>query len=150
MAWDEWEELKAGALARGQDQTRLNSVGSAGGTSTGGAGTGGGPDLKTDNAGKKGAVTALERDIRPGTATAGSHAEEPSSAAVREFSGWETGAGLKAAYAEWELQVKNLQGLLAKDQGALTQTRREFQYVDHGVESRIAALDAGPYPRRAV
>ncbi|MGX4690059.1 hypothetical protein [Streptomyces sp. JNUCC 63] len=85
--------------------------------------------------------------MRRGTDKVGSHADESSSAAVREFSGWDTGSGLKDAHAEWELQVKSLQGRLAKDQESLQGSQRDFQYVDYGIRSRIAQIDAGPDPR---
>ena len=145
MAWDEWEQLKADALARQQDQMRLDSAAGAGG-----GGRGGAPDLRTNKTGKKAAVKALREDIRPGADKAGNHAEESSSAAVREFSGWDTGSGLKDAHEEWELQVKNLKGRLEADQTALEQTHQDFQYVDYGIRSQVAQIDAGPDSRREV
>ncbi|MFE2696381.1 hypothetical protein [Streptomyces mirabilis] len=141
MAWDEWEQLKADALARRQGQMRLDSAAAAGG------GGGGEPDLKTNKTGQKSAVAALD-DIQRGTDKAGSHADESSAVAVREFAGWDTGAGLKDAHAEWELQVKNLKGRLARDQEALKGSHGHFQYVDYGVRSQVAQIDAGPDPRR--
>ncbi|QUW78223.1 hypothetical protein SMIR_02915 [Streptomyces mirabilis] len=142
MAWDEWEQLKADALARRQGQMRLDSAAAAGG-----GGTGGAPDLKTNKTGQKTAVSALD-DIHRDTGKAGSHADESSATAVREFTGWDTGSGLKDAHAEWVLQVKNLQGRLVKDQESLKDSHQQFQYVDYGVRSEIAQIDAGPDPRR--
>ncbi|SOD85883.1 hypothetical protein [Streptomyces sp. Ag109_G2-15] len=143
MAWDEWEQLKADAQARRQNQMRLDSAAGTGGSSPGGA-----PDLKTNKAGKDAAVKALQGEIPRETDKAGSHADESSATAVREFSGWETGAGLKDAHAEWELQVKNLKGRLGQDQAALEDSHQHLQYVDYGVGSRTAQIDAGPHPRR--
>ncbi|MFJ5969851.1 hypothetical protein [Streptomyces sp. NPDC093060] len=113
-----------------------------------GRGGGGAADLKTSTSGNRAAVKALRVDIRPGTDKAGSHADEGSAAVVREFSGWDTGAGLKDAHAEWELQVNNLKGRLDADQSALEQTHSHFQYTDYGVRSRIAQVDAGHDRRR--
>ncbi|MBQ0985985.1 hypothetical protein KBZ10_15950 [Streptomyces sp. F63] len=140
MAWDEWEHLKADAAARRQqDRMELNGTGSGGGSR---------PDLKTNDSGKKAAVKALREDVRPGADKAGSHAEESSGAAVREFSGWDTGSGLKEAHEEWELQVKALKGRLAADETALENTKRDFQHLDLGTRSRIAQIDTGLDPRR--
>jgi uncharacterized protein (DUF1501 family) len=144
MTWDEWEQLKAAALARRQDQMRLNSAVAAGGGSSGAE-----PDLKTSKTEQKAAVKALE-DVRRGTDQAGCQAEEASSAAVLEFSGWDTGSGLKDAHAEWELQVKNLKERLAKDQEDLEGAHRDFRYVDYGVRSRIAQIGAGSHSRPEV
>ncbi|MBQ1089522.1 hypothetical protein [Streptomyces sp. B93] len=125
MSWDEWEQLKAGAATRQ-------------------------PDLRTDPTGKSMAVRALEEDIQPGADRAGNRAEESSNVAVREFTGWDTGAGLKDAHQEWELQVRNLKARLAADKAALRANKREFRQVDHGVGSGLAQIDAGTEPRRDV
>ncbi|WP_338897813.1 hypothetical protein WBG99_21290 [Streptomyces sp. TG1A-60] len=140
MAWDEWEQLKANALARQQDRMQLNSAG--------GGGSAAAADLKTNASGKTAAVKALREDIRPGTDKAGVHAEENSAAVVREFAGWDTGSGLKDAHREWELQVANLKNRLETDQTALEQTKRGFEFIDLDVRSGIARLDAGADPRR--
>ncbi|WP_330338063.1 hypothetical protein [Streptomyces sp. NBC_00557] len=143
MGWDEWEQLKADALARRQNAMRLDS--------TAGTGASSAPDLKTNKAGKGAAVKALQGEIPQDTDKAGSHADESTSAAVRELSGWETGAGLKDAHAEWQLQVKNLKARLAQDQAALEGSHQYLQYVDYDVGSRTAQIDAGPHvPGRKV
>ncbi|MFF3920111.1 hypothetical protein ACFYZB_43195 [Streptomyces sp. NPDC001852] len=139
MAWDEWEQLKADALARRQDGMRLDSAADA----AGGGGTGSAPDLKMNHAGNKAAVKALREVIRPDTDKAGSHADDSSATAAQKFSGWATGSALKAAHAEWELQVKNLKGRLGQDQTALEKTHQDFRYTDLGVKSRIAQIGMG-------
>ncbi|MFE3638225.1 hypothetical protein [Streptomyces sp. NPDC059168] len=103
MAWDEWEQLKADALARRQNGMQLDSAAGAGEGDAVGA-----PELKTNKAGNDAAVKALQEEIPRDTDRAGSHADDSSAMAVREFSGWQTGSGLKDAHAEWEFQVKNL------------------------------------------
>lgn len=145
MAWDEWEQLKADALARRQEGMRLDSAAAAGG---GGGGTGDSADLKTNKSGKKAAVKSLRDEIRPDTDTAGSHADESSSATVREFSGWATGSGLKAAHEEWDLQVKSLKGRLGEDQTALEKTHQDFEYLDLGIGGQIVQIDTGHETRR--
>jgi hypothetical protein len=143
MAWDEWEQLKADALARRQNGMRLDSAAGAGA-----GGAAGAPDLKTNKVGKDAAVKALQDEIPRGTDKAGSRADDSSSAAVREFSGWETGSGLEDAHAEWELQVKNLKGRLGQDQAALDGSHQHLQYVDYGVGSRTTQINAGLHKGR--
>ncbi|MFI2432031.1 hypothetical protein [Streptomyces sp. NPDC018693] len=143
MAWEEWEQLKAQALARSQNGMQLNGVAEAGG-----AGATGAPDFRTNKPGKKIAVNALRVELPEGTKEAGSHPDESSSAAAREFSGWETGSGLTSAHEEWGLQVQGLLGRLDRDLGALEGSHGHFQYVDHGVGSQLAQLDSGVDPRR--
>ncbi|MFI6055934.1 hypothetical protein ACIBCO_38405 [Streptomyces violascens] len=142
MAWDEWEQLKADALERQTSHMRLNSAG--------GGGAGGPDDLKISNSLKERAAKALQDEIRPSTDKAGGMAEESSAAAVREFSCWETGSGLKDASDEWELQVNSLKRQLVEDQIALQQTKRDFKNTDHGVKSQLAQITTpGPDDRRA-
>ncbi|MFJ5034490.1 hypothetical protein ACIQB5_42050 [Streptomyces sp. NPDC088560] len=145
MAWDEWEQLKADALARRQNGMQLDSA-----AGVGGSGAVGAPDLKTNKAGNDAAVKALQDEIPRDTDKAGSHADESTATAVREFSGWQTGSGLKDAHAEWELQVKNLKGRLGQDKEALEGSHQHLQYVDYGVGSRTAQIKAGPHQGREV
>ncbi|MFE0038107.1 hypothetical protein [Streptomyces sp. NPDC059015] len=136
MAWDEWERIKAEVAARHDSGMQLNGTGGAAGTA----------DLKTNSQGKRGAIEALVKYIGPGLDKAGVHADDDTDAAEREFKGWATGAGLKDAHEEWALQVKSLKMRLAQDRVALSKTRRDFQYVDHGVESSLAQIAPPPAP----
>ncbi|MCH0558907.1 hypothetical protein [Streptomyces sp. MUM 16J] len=145
MVWDEWEQLKADALARRQNGMRLDSVAGTAGCAAAGA-----PDLKTNKSGNDTAVKALQGEIPQDTDKAGSHADDSSATAVREFSGWQTGSGLKDAHAEWELQVKSLKGRLGQDKAALEDSHQHLQYVDYGVGSRTAQIKAGPHQGREV
>ncbi|MEU1279498.1 hypothetical protein [Streptomyces sp. NPDC005805] len=126
MAWDEWEQIKSEVASRRADGMQLNGTGGTGGAD-------GAADLRTYSQGKRGAIGFLEEHIRPGLGRAGGHADESTNAAEREFSGWDTGSGLKDAHEQWAQQVKSMQARLARDQTSLGQAKREFQYVDHGV-----------------
>ncbi|MCK1821168.1 hypothetical protein MTQ10_16475 [Streptomyces sp. XM83C] len=136
MAWDEWELLKADALARRETGMRLNSVAPEGPAS-------GAQDLKTDDQGSKAAAEALV-DLHRQTGQVGAYAEESTGTAVREFSGWQTSDGLKDAHEEWALQVKNLQNPLDKDRSSLVKAKKHFQYVDHEVRGNAAAVRITP------
>ncbi|MFB7528059.1 hypothetical protein ACFC0C_07380 [Streptomyces sp. NPDC056178] len=140
---EEWAAHKSvAARSMEQNNMRLNGADARGGS--------GGADLKTSSAAKDGAANALRDHIRPAVRTTGGHTDDESATAVSEFAGWQTGAGLKEAYEEWERQVANLQARLTKEENGLRSTKRDFQYVDHEVErplSRIAMLgaDAGDH-----
>ncbi|MEU4346748.1 hypothetical protein [Streptomyces sp. NPDC023838] len=121
----EWVGLKQTA------QTRLNGVG---------PGNGGIPDVKTNNSGKTAAVNALETKVQPGVQKAGVAADESTTAAVIAFADWQTAAGLKDAHAEWEMQVKSLQGRLTQDKEALRETKGHFQYTDHQVKGEMGQI----------
>uniref|UniRef100_A0AAU3GW45 Amino acid ABC transporter permease n=1 Tax=Streptomyces sp. NBC_01401 TaxID=2903854 RepID=A0AAU3GW45_9ACTN len=142
MAWDEWEQIKAGVAARHQGEMQLNSAG---------AGTGDSAMLRTNSPGKKEAIRSLRDDIRPGANTAGGHADDSTNAAEREFKGWDTGSGLKDAHEKWARQLTNLKSRLGKDQEALRKTKQDFQQVDVGIHNDLAQLDTStPDPRRNV
>ncbi|MGW2818862.1 hypothetical protein [Streptomyces sp. NPDC001415] len=142
MAWDEWEQLKADAVERRQNQMHLDGAG--------GGASGGAEDLRTNGSGKGAAVKALRVDIRPGTDKAGRHTEEGSASVARVFSGWAFGSALGDAQDEWEQQVENLKSRLATDQAALEQTKQDFKDIDHGVKSQVAQTPTAHAPRHEV
>ncbi|WP_432058049.1 hypothetical protein [Streptomyces sp. bgisy022] len=140
MAWDEWEQIKADVAERQGGSMQLNGTVGNGSAA---------PDLRTNTQGKRGAVKALIDTILPGLDKVAIHADEDTDAAEREFAGWATGAGLKDAHAEWALQVRSLKARLVRDQADLSKTRRDFQYVEHEVESSLRRISTpGPDPLR--
>ncbi|SDL02801.1 hypothetical protein [Streptomyces indicus] len=142
MAWDEWEQIKSEVAARREGAVQLNSAG---------GGPGDGSILRTNSPGKKEAIRSLREDIRPGAKKAGTHADESTDAAEREFKGWDTGSGLKDAHEKWARQLTNLQSRLTQDQEALGMTKGDFQQVDVGVYSSLAQIDSkSPDARRDV
>ncbi|MFD4375214.1 hypothetical protein [Streptomyces sp. NPDC058486] len=109
MAWREWEQLKAEAAERQPTQMRLNRA--DGGTGAqGGAGEG---FVLGSVPEKKKAANTIETTLEPGTRKAADAADEPTSAVVRAFEGWETATGLKKAHEKWDDQVKRLMGRLS-------------------------------------
>ncbi|MER7173988.1 hypothetical protein [Streptomyces mesophilus] len=133
MAWDEWERIKSEVAARHEGEMQLNGTGE---------GRGDGSMLRTNSPGKKEAVRSLREDIRPGAQKAGTHADESTNSAEREFKGWDTGSGLKDAHEKWDRQLTNLKSRLAQDQEALGRTKGDFQQIDVGVYSSLAQIDS--------
>ncbi|MCX4823439.1 hypothetical protein OG883_26880 [Streptomyces sp. NBC_01142] len=127
----EWAALRA------ESATRINSAGPGG---AGGAGPAGEADLKTDPTGTAVAVRALEEVVQPGTRKAGAAADDTTGSTVREFTGWQTGTGLKDAHEEWGLGVKSLEARLANDKAALQGTAKDFGNYNQQLTGRWAAL----------
>ncbi|WP_405890584.1 hypothetical protein OG427_23755 [Streptomyces sp. NBC_00133] len=130
MSFDEeWASARSGATS-----VRLNQLPADPG------GGGDKPDLKTNAPGKAAAINALETKIQPDTQTAGVVADVSTEAAVTEFTDWGVGAGLKDAHAEWELQVKSLQGRLSADKSSLQGTQQGFGNYELGLKSKWTGL----------
>ncbi|MFE9138489.1 hypothetical protein [Streptomyces sp. NPDC007355] len=138
MAWDEWEQIKAGAAAGSTASMRLNQLAPAAGG--GGAGK---PDLASSPAAKKAAAKAIDDDLEPGVRRDGKHAAETTNAAVRAFGakdghGWDTSGALKRAHETWEMQVRMLLGRLSAENQALGATGISLQNNELDIAARLA------------
>ncbi|MEU3525490.1 hypothetical protein AB0E62_16705 [Streptomyces sp. NPDC038707] len=103
----------------------------------GGGGAAGGR-LTSSSAEKQAAANSIERDIEPGTRTAGAWADGETDAAVKAFGakdgdGWLTSKAVQTMHKTWGEQVKNLMTLLAQDKGALRAADTTLQGTDAGV-----------------
>ncbi|MFH8582242.1 hypothetical protein [Streptomyces zaomyceticus] len=138
MAWDEWEQIKAGATAQQSASMRLNQV--APGAGGGGVGR---PDMASSPAAKKAAAKAIGEAVEPGVTREGKHAAESTNAAVKEFGprdghGWDTSSALKRTQETWEKQVRMLLGRLASERQALSATGISFQSNELDTTARLA------------
>jgi hypothetical protein len=130
---------------------RLNHVADPGG---GGGPAGGGPKLASSPAEKKAAANTIERDIEPGTHTAGAWADHETDAAVKAFAakdgdGWLTSGALKAAHHTWGEQVKGLMTMLSQDKSALRSANATLTGTDVGIGAaarRTSVLDRYSQP----
>ncbi|NML48801.1 hypothetical protein HHL19_00230 [Streptomyces sp. R302] len=135
MAWDEWEQIKAGVAEPGPAAMQLNQLTSAGG----GGGT---ANLSSCVSRKKAAANAIGNDLEPGVRTHGKDAEESTASAVKEFGprdgeGWDTAAALKKAHAAWEKQVKALVGRLTFEKNGLADAGLTLRGVDIDFATRV-------------
>ncbi|MEV7087439.1 hypothetical protein AB0O07_16305 [Streptomyces sp. NPDC093085] len=135
---EEWVQQKR-AVADGQSSdTRLNQLpAESGGSAPPGVGD---PDLATAPAAKKKAANTIENQLEPGTKKAADTADEPTSVAVAEFKGWDTGTGLKKAHEHWDTQVKRLMGRLNSEKVSLRNTSNLFAGQDLATEAGFAPL----------
>ncbi|MFI1715683.1 hypothetical protein [Streptomyces litmocidini] len=138
MAWDEWEQIKAGAAAGPSASMRLNQLAPA----AGGGGVGK-PDMASSAAAKRAAAKAIDDDLEPGVTRDGKHAAETTNAAVKEFGakdghGWDTSGALKRAHETWEKQVKMLLGRLSSEKQALSATGISMQNNELDTAARLA------------
>ncbi|MER6028705.1 hypothetical protein [Streptomyces sp. NPDC001851] len=118
---------------------RLNQLAEPGG---GGGSFGGQPRLVSSPAQKQAAANEIEKNIEPGTRTAGAYADHETDAVVKAFGakdggGWLTSGAVKAAHKKWGEQVKNLENMLLADKGALRAVNRTLTGTDTGVGAAV-------------
>ncbi|NML48804.1 hypothetical protein HHL19_00245 [Streptomyces sp. R302] len=145
MAWDEWEQLKGEAAERQSAQMRLNEADGGAGAHSGAGGAG---VLGSVPAKKKKAANTIETVLEPGTRKAADVADEPTTSAVRAFTGWDTAVGLKKSHEKWDDQVKRLMGRLSSHKvglrsavTTLTGTDATAGLTVHSVKSGLSGLD---------
>ncbi|MCP9987888.1 hypothetical protein LUX01_15585 [Streptomyces sudanensis] len=126
---EEWNDLKQAALER-RTAMRLNQLAPAGGG-------GGAPDLKSAPAKKRKAAGIIEEKLERGTREAGDVVDEPTGAAIRALTGWDTAVGLQKSHEKWEDQVKRLTGRLAAHKEQLRSTATILGSTDVGVHHTI-------------
>lgn len=134
---DEWAQQKNAAVERQTSEMQLNQL-----PADPGGGGGGAPDLATTPARKKAAANTIENHIQPGVKSAADAADEPTNAAVTEFTGWDTAAGLKKAHEHWDSQVKRLMARLDSEKVALRNTSTLFSNNDIVTGSGFAPLQS--------
>lgn len=108
----------------------------------------GAPSLATDPARKKAAAEAIRTRIKPGTKSAGEHADEETSAAVKglgakDGDGWVTSRALKDAHKTWGGQVRSMLGRLDADINSLSAARRNLFGAD--VQSGLGFGRTSPF-----
>ncbi|MFB7917787.1 hypothetical protein [Streptomyces sp. NPDC056061] len=141
---EEWEQLRGQAATRQGTRMQLNGTGD--GPSSGGLG--GNQDFASTPAEKKAAANTIETELEPNTKKATDWADETSKAAVKEFDGWDTGAGVKKVMETWDKQVKVLMGRLSVEKGALRGASGLFAGNDDLIKSQFTPLlkpQPGPY-----
>ncbi|AEN12730.1 MULTISPECIES: hypothetical protein [unclassified Streptomyces] len=141
---EEWSRLRSQAAEQQQGTSmRLN------GADEGPApGLGGQADLASTPAEKKAAANTIENELEPSTKKATDWADEASATAVKEFDGWDTGAGLKKVTETWDKQVKVLMGRLSSEKNALRGANLYFNNNELDINSQFSPLltpRTGPY-----
>ncbi|MFF1838910.1 hypothetical protein ACFVXE_32685 [Streptomyces sp. NPDC058231] len=143
MGFDEnWGLLRKQAAERQDTRMELN------GTGEGPLPGLGGQDFAATPPQKKAAANTIENELEPNTKKATDWADETSAAAVKEFDGWDTGAGLKKVMDTWDKQVKVLMGRLSTEKGALRGAAGLFTGQEELIKSRFTPLlkpQPGPY-----
>lgn len=132
---DEWAQHKSTAVEHQNSQMQLNQLPADPG---GGGGTGA-PDLATSPAKKKKAANTIETNIQPDVKSGADAADESTTAAITEFKGWDTAAGLKKAHGHWDSQVKRLIARLESEKSALRNTSTLFSNNDIVTHSNFTA-----------
>ncbi|PWJ03195.1 hypothetical protein DKG34_34290 [Streptomyces sp. NWU49] len=148
MAWDEWEQLKADALQRQQNSTRMQVNQADGGGGFGGPGRPGSyGDLKVSNGGlTKIGKAAFELYNQLWDKARVSVPSSDSAAADLSKQGFALGAGLKHVSNRWEEQLASLMDACAHISNHMRVTKKlhgdDEDYIQRQMSS-IAVLDAG-------
>ncbi|WP_411574530.1 hypothetical protein [Streptomyces fradiae] len=132
---EEWAQLRSEAAARQTSGMRLNKL-----APVGGGGGGGEADFGSDPKKKATAAGKLDGEVKTQTVKASDHADEATTGAVSEFSGWDTAAGLKTVQKTWETQVNTLTGRLSTEAANLRTTRSMFLGKDFELYHDFAPL----------
>ncbi|KQX92032.1 MULTISPECIES: hypothetical protein [Streptomyces] len=144
MGFDEdWGLLRAQPPAPQGTSMRLNGVDEGPLP-----GLGGRADLASTPAEKKAAANTIETELEPDTRKAADWADESSATAVKEFAGWDTGAGLKKVTETWDKQVKVLMGRLSAEKNSLRGASTLFGGNELEVNSQFSPVlrpPTGPY-----
>ncbi|TWV57104.1 hypothetical protein FRZ03_02915 [Streptomyces misionensis] len=136
MSWDEWEELKAGAVAHsGSARMRLNHLPDAGS----GGSSGGGPGLlKSDRkvwATAGGDITGLRTDV----STALGKLEHGQSG-LGDGAGCESAAAQKELFESWKKYVGDVSGRCGKLGGLLERAGRDLSMTDGDVRAGLQKI----------
>ncbi|MFF8725562.1 hypothetical protein ACF073_03585 [Streptomyces sp. NPDC015171] len=132
MPWDEWEQLKADAAARGSAGTRLDHVPQEAG---GGAAAG---DLKSD---KKAWTKAGEdtKGLREGIGKALGKLEDGQTG-LGDTAGCQSAAAQQELYGSWKKYVGDVQGRCVELGGLLESSGRDLAKSDDDVWAALEKL----------
>ncbi|MEU1486745.1 hypothetical protein [Streptomyces sp. NPDC005752] len=135
MAWDEWEQLKGDAAARGSAQMQLNQYPADQG---GGAPAGASEDLKSD---KKAWVKAGEgvTGLKDGISTALTKLSD-GQAGLGETSGCLSAAAQKELYDSWKKYVGDVSSRCGELGGLLERSGHDLSTSDEAVMGELDRL----------
>ncbi|QTE00493.1 hypothetical protein [Streptomyces cyanogenus] len=133
MSWDEWEQLKADAAARGSARMQLNHVP----MDPGGSGTG---DLKSDKKvwTKAGEDTkGLQDDVDKALGKLGD-----GQSGLGELSGVQSAAAQKELYASWKKYVEDVKGRCGELGGLMERSGRDLTMSDAEVKAELDKIQS--------
>ncbi|MFH9943929.1 MULTISPECIES: hypothetical protein [Streptomyces] len=145
MAWDEWEQLKAGAKERGSTHMQLNQLAPIEGSTTYG-------DLKVTND-DLAAIGKEAHSLYNQLSKRGRVAQTTSESAAGDLTkqGFTLGKGLKHVHQRWEDQLTSLldacaqisnhmhvtQKIHSGDEGYIARTMSSIDTLDAGFDDRV-------------
>ncbi|MEU6403586.1 hypothetical protein [Streptomyces sp. NPDC046985] len=135
MAWDEWEQLKAGAAQR----MRIDHLAEPGG---GGAGGGSGPDLKASQ-GPWTKAAGVAQDLRTATDAGLTELRTAHEGVKSGAAGFTSTAALDEILGTWEKRLTSVRDECERLHGALAKAGRDFGEVDPAVAGKVHGVRAG-------
>ncbi|GGW17388.1 hypothetical protein GCM10018980_08100 [Streptomyces capoamus] len=141
MAWDEWEQLKADAAARGSTGMRLNHVPLE-------PGGGGGRDLKSDKkvwtqAGED--TKGLQDDVGKALGKL-----DDGQSGLGEMSGVQSAAAQRELYESWKKYVTGVKGRCGELGGLMERSGHDLAMSDGEVQAELEKIKAKYHDTEAV
>ncbi|GAB1336901.1 hypothetical protein ACE1SV_34910 [Streptomyces sp. E-15] len=144
MAWDEWEQLKAGAAQRTQIDHLADPGGGGGGGSSGSSG-GSGPDLKASK-GPWMAASGVAQEIQTATNSGLTELKTAHEGVKGGTDGFASTAALNEILPTWEKRLTSVRNECDRLHGALTKTGRDFGEIDPAVAGKVNGVDTSSTP----
>ncbi|MFE9488439.1 MULTISPECIES: amino acid ABC transporter permease [unclassified Streptomyces] len=145
MAWDEWEQLKAGAAERGgATHMQINSTSVDGGYAQPTTGSGG-PDLLITD-GPWTAAAGVAQELRTSTHNGLTELKKSDDGMGGGAKGFDCAAALTEIQPTWEARLEAVRDECDQLHGTLGKTGKQFGEIDHDVRSEVGSVHVPAKP----
>jgi hypothetical protein len=138
MAWEEWEQLKAGAAQR----MRTDRLAGPGGGGSVGSSGGSGFDLKAAQ-GPWTKASGVAQDLRTATNVGLAELKRAHESVKGQTDGFTSTVVLDEVLGTWERRLTSVRDECDRLHDVLAKTGRDFGELDPAIARRIAGVDAG-------
>lgn len=148
MAWDEWEQLKAGAAQRHSERMRIDHLADpvdGGGGGTKGPSAGSGPDLKASK-GPWTRASGVAHELRTATNLGLNDLKAAHEGVKGGTDGFTSTAALDEILLTWEKRLTSVRDECDRLNGALAKTGRDFGETDSAVAGDVGKVPVGDKP----
>lgn len=146
MAWDEWEQLKTGAVQRHSEGMQIDHLTDPWGGGGGGTGSGGsGPDLKASK-GPWIKASGVADELRTATSSGLNDLKTAQEGVTGGTDGFTSTAALDEILSTWEKRLTSVRNECDRLRGALARTGRDFGEIDPAVVGKVNAVHVGNKP----
>ncbi|ARP70924.1 hypothetical protein LK07_15405 [Streptomyces pluripotens] len=141
MAWDEWDQLTAGAAQRMQ----IDHLAGPGGGGSNGSSGGPAPDLKASQ-GPWTKASGIAQELQTATHAALTEIQTAHESIKGGTDGFASTAALNEILPTWEKRLASVRNECDRLHGALAKTGRDFGEFDPAVAGKLSRIDTGDKP----